>query len=71
MQILTDPQPTAIGTLFQSVTTVVTEILKLMTSVASTLMNNSIFQITIGIVILGIIMSLIFTLVRKMKRRGR
>ena len=71
MQILTDPQPTVIGTLFQNVTTVITKILELMTSVATTLMNNSIFQITIGIVILGIVMSLIFTLVRKMKKRGR
>ena len=71
MQILTDPQPTAIATLFQNVTTVITKILELMTSVATTLMGNSIFQITIGIVILGIVMSLIFTLVRKMKKRGR
>ena len=71
MQILADPQPTVIGTLFQNVTTVITNILTLMTKVATTLMDNSIFQITIGIVILGIVMSLIFTLVRKMKRRGR
>ena len=71
MQILADPQPTVIGTLFQNVTTVITKILELMTSVATTLMNNPIFQVTVGIVILGIVMSLIFTLVRKMKRRGR
>ena len=71
MQILADPQPTVIGTLFQNVTTVITKILELMTSVATTLMNNPIFQVTVGIVILGIVMSLVFTLVRKMKRRGR
>ncbi len=71
MQILADPQPTVIGTLFQNVTTVITKILELMTSVATTLMNNPIFQVTVGIVILGIVMSLIFTLLRKMKRRGR
>lgn len=71
MQILADPQPTVIGTLFQNVTTVITKILELMTSVATTLMNNPIFQVTVGIVILGIVMSLIFTLVRKMKKRGR
>lgn len=71
MQILETPEPTVIGTLFQNVTTVITKILELMTSVATTLMNNPIFQVTVGIVILGIVMSLIFTLVRKMKRRGR
>lgn len=71
MQILADPQPTVIGTLFQNVTTVITKILELMTSVATTLMNNPIFQVTVGIVILGIVISLIFTLLRKMKRRGR
>lgn len=71
MQILETPEPTVIGTLFQNVTTVITKILELMTSVATTLMNNPIFQVTVGIVILGIVMSLIFTLLRKMKRRGR
>ena len=71
MYILETPEPTAIGTLFQSVTTVITKILTLMTSVATTLMSNPIFQVTVGIVILGIVMSLIFTLLRKMKKRGR
>lgn len=71
MQILETPSPTVIGTLFQNVTTVITKILELMTSVSTTLMNNPIFQVTVGIVILGIVMSLIFTLLRKMKRRGR
>lgn len=71
MQILETPEPTVIGTLFQNVTTVITKILELMTSVATTLMNNPIFQVTVGIVILGIVMSLIFTLLRKMKKRGR
>ena len=71
MQVLETSTPTAIGTLFQSVTTVITKILTLMTSTATTLMSNPIFQITVGIVILGIVMSLIFTLVRKMKKRGR
>lgn len=57
--------------LFTSVTEVVTSILTLMGTVSTTLMSNPIFQVTVGIVILGIVMSLIFTLVRKMKKRGR
>ena len=57
--------------LFTSVTEVVTSILTLMGTVSTTLMSNPIFQITVGIVILGIVMSLIFTLVRKMKKRGK
>lgn len=57
--------------LFTAVTEVITNILTLFGSVCTTLLANPIFQITIGIVILGIVMSLVFTLVRKMKRRGK
>ena len=58
-------------TLFENVTTVVTEILKLFTSVSGTLLSNSIFQLVVGVVVLGIIMGLVFTMVRKLKRRGK
>ena len=57
--------------LFTAVTEVITNILTLFGSVCTTLLANPIFQITIGIVILGIVMSLVFTLVRKMKKRGK
>ena len=67
---LLEGQTTTIGTLFSSISTVITKILELFGSVCTTLLANPIFQITIGIVILGIVMSLVFTLVRKMKRRG-
>lgn len=62
---------TAIGTLFDNVTTVITNILTLFTTVGTKLMNNSLFQLTIGVVVLGIVMSLVFTMVRKLKRRGK
>lgn len=62
--------PSAIGSLFQSATTVVTKIFELFGTVSNTLLNNPIFQITIGIIMLGIVMGLVFTLVRRLKRRG-
>lgn len=62
---------TAIGTLFDNVTTVITNILTLFTTVGTKLMSNPIFQLTIGVVVLGIVMSLVFTMVRKLKRRGK
>ncbi len=57
--------------LFTAVTEVITNILTLFGSVCTTLLNNPIFQITIGIVILGIVMGLVFTLVRKMRKKGK
>lgn len=62
---------TAIGTLFDNVTTVITNILTLFTKVGTELMNNSLFQLTIGVVVLGIVMSFVFTMVRKLKKRGK
>ena len=70
LNVLETP-PTAIGTLFDNVTTVITNILTLFTTVGTKLMNNSLFQLTIGVVVLGIVMSLVFTMVRKLKRRGK
>lgn len=70
LNVLETP-PTAIGTLFDNVTTVITNILTLFTTVGTELMNNSLFQLTIGVVVLGIVMSLVFTMVRKLKRRGK
>lgn len=57
--------------LFTAITEVVTEILTLFGSVSTTLMSNPIFQLTVGVVVLGIVMSLVFTMVRKLKRRGK
>ena len=57
--------------LFTAVTEVVTNILTLFGTVSTTLLSNPIFQLTIGVVVLGIVMSLVFTMVRKLRRRGK
>lgn len=61
---------TGLEALFESVTTVVTKVFELFGTVSSTLLDNSIFQLTIGIIVLGIVMGLVFTLVRRLKHRG-
>ena len=57
--------------LFTSVKEVITQILTLFGTVSTTLLDNSIFQLVMGIIIFGIIMGLVFTLLRKLKRRGK
>ena len=57
--------------LFTNVNTVVTNILTLFTTVSTEFLKNEIFQLMFGVVVLGIIMGLVFTMVRKLKRRGR
>ena len=72
LNVLETPETTtAIGTLFDTIGTVITNILTLFTTVGTELMNNSLFQLTIGVVVLGIVMSLVFTMVRKLKKRGK
>ncbi len=58
-------------TIWDSITTVITNIISSLGTVASALMNNQLFQITLGIVIFGIVMGIVFTLVRKIRRRGK
>ncbi len=57
--------------LFESITTVITSVMTLFGKVSTSLMGNEIFQLMFGIVVLGVIMGIVFTLVRKVKRRGR
>lgn len=57
--------------LFTAVSTVVTKVVELMGTVSSALLNNPIFQIVIGVIMFGIGMGVVFTLVRKLKRRGK
>ena len=56
--------------LFNTVSEVITNILTLFGSVASTLLNNEIFQIMFGIIILGILFGLIFDLTAKIVTMG-
>ena len=57
--------------LWTSVTTVVSNIITLMGTVSTALLSNEIFQIVIGVVIFGIVMGVVFTLVKKLRRRGK
>ena len=67
----TETAASAITTLFEAITSVVTNILNIFGTVASTLMSNTLFQITMGLVILGIVIGLVFTFVRKVRKQGR
>lgn len=57
--------------LFESVTTVITKLINLLGTVSSALMSNEIFQVTLGVVFFGILMGTVFTLVRKLRKRGK
>lgn len=62
---------TGMDALFTAVSTVVTKIVELMGTVSSALLDNPIFQIVIGVIMFGIGMGVVFTLVKKLKRRGK
>lgn len=70
MQIL-EVEPSAIATLFKNASTVVTKILELFGTVSTTLLGNSIFQLVMGLIILGIIITLVFIMIGKIKLRKR
>jgi hypothetical protein len=70
MQLL-EVEPSAISTLFKNASTVVTKILELFGTVSTTLLNNSIFQLVMGLIILGIIITLVFMMLGKIKLRKR
>lgn len=57
--------------LFESVTTVITQMITLLGTVSTALLENSIFQIMMGIIILFIVMGIVFRLVRKLRKGGR
>ena len=50
---------------------VVTNIISLMGTVSTALMSNELFQLTIGVVVFGILMCIVYSLVRKVRKRGR
>lgn len=57
--------------LFENITTVITKTIGLLGTVSAALMSNEIFAITVGVVFFGILMGTVFTLVRKLKKRGK
>ena len=64
-------EPTATATIWDSVTTVITNLTNLMGTMSTTLLSNQIFQIVIGIIMFSLAMGYVFTLVRKLRTRGR
>ena len=57
--------------LFESVTTVITQMITLLGTVSTALLENPIFQIMMGIIVLFIVMGIVFKLVRKLRKGGR
>ena len=56
--------------LFTGITDVITNIITLFGTVCAKLMENQLFQITLGIVVLSIVFGIVFMLVKKIKHRG-
>ena len=57
--------------LWTTVTEVVGKLVTLMGTISTALLGNEIFQLVIGVVMFGIGIGTIFTLVRKLKKRGK
>ena len=57
--------------LFIATGTVITKVLEYLTSVATSLLANPIFQVMIGIAILYILLGIVFRLVLKMRKGGK
>ena len=57
--------------LFTAVNTVITNIMSSLSTVATSLMGNAIFQLVMGVVFFGIILGVVYSLVRKVKKHGK
>lgn len=55
-------------TLFSTISTIITNIMDLFINVSSSLLENTIFQLLIGVIILSIVIGLVFTLIKKLKK---
>ena len=64
-------QPTALEGLFTNVSTVISKMVSNLTVVSGKLIADPIFQITIGIAMLFILIGIVFRLVKKMRKGGR
>ena len=62
---------TGMEAMFTNIGTVITEVMKLLGTVTTSLLSNEIFQIAMGLVFLSIVIGLVFYLVAKAKRKGR
>ena len=58
-------------TIWTTATEVVSNVITMLGTVSNALMSNQLFQITIGIVLLGIVMGIVYGLLRKLRKRGK
>lgn len=56
---------------FTAISTVITNIISSLGTVATALMSNDLFLIALGVVFFGIIMGVVYSLLRKVKKRGK
>ena len=57
--------------LWEVITSTSSNLITLMGNISTGLLANDIFKLVIGIIMFGIGMSVVFTLVRKLRRRGK
>ena len=57
--------------LWTNITTVVSKLAELLGTTTTTLIGNELFQIVLGTVVFGIGMGIVFTLVKKIRKRGK
>lgn len=62
---------TKMEALWTGITSVISNVMTLLGTVTTGLLSNELFQITIGIVVFIIVMGIVFTLVTKVRRRGK
>ena len=58
-------------TIWTTATEVVSNVITMLGTVSNALMSNQLFQITIGIVLFGIVMGIVYGLLRKLRKRGK
>ena len=57
-------------TIWDTITSVITNVINLLGKVCEALMNNQLFQIVLGIVMFSILVGIVFSLVKRIKKRG-
>lgn len=61
---------TSTPTIWDTITSVITNVISLLGKVCEALMSNQLFQIVLGIVMFSILVGIVFSLVKKIKKRG-
>mgnify|MGYP000993500979 CR=1 FL=1 len=60
----------ATPTIWDTITSVITNVISLLGKVCEALMSNQLFQIVLGIVMFSILVGIVFSLVKRIKKRG-